>query len=213
METVLLSVRSSILSGFRTLPLILISFIGFLAVGIGNMGLFMLFIGHILIIPLLYISNWIFISLPAPIHSRVGMLVPTATSTELYDPGYPSFWMGHICFFFGYLLMNAGILYGNQKGDTKIDKQFVNKRKSKARSILIFGCIILGILIGLRMATGAEKTGGIIVALVVAGGLGIGWHALVSACGVGMADVFGISSQMGPSINPMPTTCVYSPKP
>jgi hypothetical protein len=212
METVLLSARSSILSGFRALPLILVSFIGFLAVGIGNMGLFMLFIGHILIIPIIYITNTLCSKLPAPVHSRVGMLVPSATSTEIYDPVHPSFWMAHILFFFGYLLMNAGILYGNQKGDAKIDAKFVNKRKSKARSILIFSIVLLGILIGLRMLTGAETQVGIAIAFAF-GALGVAWHTIVSACGVAMSDIFGISSQMGPSINPMPTTCVYSPKP
>jgi hypothetical protein len=212
METVLLSARSSILSGFRALPLILVSFIGFLAVGIGNMGLFMLFIGQILIIPLIYLINGLCSKLSAPIHSRVGMLVPSATATGIHDPVHPSFWMAHILFFFGYLLMNAGSLYGDQKGDTKIDAKFVNKRKSKARSIILFSFVLLGILIGLRMLTGAETQLGIAIAFAF-GALGVAWHAIVSACGVAMSDIFGISSQMGPSINPMPTTCVYSPKP
>ena len=212
METVLLSVRSSILSGFRALPLILICFIGFLAVGIGNMGLFMLFIGHILIIPIIYVTNILCARLPAPIHSRVSMLVPTATTTSIHDPVYPSFWMAHILFFFGYLLMNAGSLYGDQKGDTKIDAKFVNKRKSKARAILIFSFVLLAILIGLRMLTGAETRVGVAIAFAF-GGLGVAWHAIASACGVAMSDIFGISSQMAPSLNPMPTTCVYSPKP
>ena len=213
METVLLSIRSTIISAFLSLPLILISFVGFLAVALGNMGLFMLFIGHILITPFVYASNYVLAKQNTLVHSRAGHLVPGSHADTIYDDVTPSFWTTQIFFFFGYLISNAVHLTMKQKTDSKLDPKYVAKRTSKAMSIIVFGTMLMIFLVGFRYTRGTETGVGMMLATLIGLGGAIGWYAFASTCNINIADIFGISQQMIPVKNSTPMTCVYAPKP
>jgi len=219
MDTVLLTVRSQLLNAFMSLPLILICIVGFLAAGLGNLGLFILFVGQAVLLPLTVFGIHSTSSMvkPNPLFtvpsSRVGQLVPGAPGSARQNVG-PSYWMAHVLFFMGYLLANAVSIFTFEPTDKKIDPKLLSNRKSKAMMLIIFTVCITLIITGLRYKTGTETPAGIAVAYVVGGLLGYGWYQFAAVCGARSADVFGIAQQIIPSSakDDKPMTCVYAPK-
>jgi hypothetical protein len=215
------TLRQSILMAFRALPILLISFIGFLAVGLGNMGLFILFIGHALAVPLLTgIAHLITGKFYTPGDPRayvqgsdVVQLV-ASMSNRLPVNVMPSYWMQHVLFFFGYLLANGVGLYllPQEKGQSDV---FVENRKAKARAVIILSVLAaLGFTV-LRFGTGAETLRGVALAFVTGGGAGYAWYQFAAYCGARHADVFGVAPSMVPvrAKEEKAMTCVYAPKP
>jgi hypothetical protein len=92
----------------------------------------------------------------------------------------------------------------------------VISRKTRAVTI-ITSTVILWILFALfrYSLTGTETFGGVVVAVLGLGGLGVSWYFLASALGARNSDIFGIAQSMVPQStgNAKPVTCVYSPKP
>jgi hypothetical protein len=225
MDTVLESVRTTILMAFRTFPLIIISFIAFLAVGLGNLGLFVLFVGHALMVPIAVaitqlLTDFIFKrqNMPSYLYeveaSHVALLVPTGTYANTRVNVAPSYWMAQTLFLFGYLIANAvSILY--IPTDSRLDPILISNRKSRAKTIIITSLFFAAVLTGLRYSTHTETPVGIVAAVLVGGFLGYGWYQVAAACGVAAADVFGVAQQMIPSggNTDTPMTCVYAPKP
>lgn len=223
MESVFLTIRTTILMALRTLPIILISFIGFLAAGLGNLGLFILFMGHVIIVPIATIlSQKIFskifgndsdiISIP---HTEKAFLIPGNNRLESLNINVaPSYWMAHIIFFLSYILTNATAVF-NLPVDSKADAILVSNRKSKARMVIISTIFFAIVFSVFKMSTGTETFAGLFIGILLGGILGFSWYKFGESCGIRAVDVFGVVQQTIPSsaTNEKPMTCVYAPKP
>ena len=217
----LADVRSTIILAFKALPLLLISFSGFLAVGLGNLSLFVLFLGHAIAVPIATealhagIPTTGTLTTPNDISQLVPLIPTTGASYTSPTNSMPSYWMAHMSFFFGYILMNGVSIY-RLPAEKRATDWMVISRKTRAITI-ITSTVILWILFALfrYSLTGTETFGGVFVAVVGLGGLGVGWYFLASALGARNSDIFGIAQSMVPQAtgNAKPVTCVYSPKP
>lgn len=219
--SLLATVRTTILLAFKALPLLLISFIGFLAFGLGNISLFMLFIGHALAVPitteLLHFGTKSRGELV--VANDVATLVPLSpTSGTSYNTPVnvlPSYWMAHISFFFGYILMNAISIYLMAPEKRAADWMIIS-RKTRAVTLIVSTVVLFLLIAFLRFyLTGMETAAGISLAMVVLGGVGVGWYKLAEVCGATASDVFGIAQKMVTqgTGDKKPVTCVYAPKP
>jgi hypothetical protein len=216
----LATIRSTILSAFKALPLLLISFIAFLAVGLGNLSLFLLFFGHAVLVPgvteLLHIvtksqGNLI-------VANEISQLVASVpTSGASYNTPVnvlPSYWMAHIMFFFGYLFANAIDLYTLPAASGAAD-WMVTSRKTRAATLIASTSVLAFVFTCLRYyLTGTESIFGIALSLVLAV-VGIAWYWSASALGSRTTDIFGVVQQMVPQTtgDTKPVTCVYAPTP
>lgn len=222
MESVFLTIRTTILMALRTLPIILISFIGFLAAGLGNMALFILFVGHVIFVPIAtLLSQTIFskilgndsdlITIP---HTDKAFLLPSTAAMSLRINVAPSYWMAHIIFFLTYILANAFTIF-NLPANPKIDAILISNRKSKARMIIISTIFFAMVFSFFKISTRTETLPGLIIGILLGGILGYSWYKFGESLGTRAADIFGIVQQTIPSSasNEKPMTCVYAPKP
>ena len=220
---ILSTIRETILLAFKSLPLLLISFIGFLAIGLGNISLFILFIGHAIIVPvateLVHYgtrgSNFVATN---EIAQLVPMVPTTGASYTSPTNIFPSYWMAHLSFFFGYILTNAITIYTGYglPSKAKAAPNWAVEARVTQGITLIATTVILWLLTAwLRLyATGAESLNGIILAIFLMGGLGCGWFFFAQLCGARNADIFGVSQQMlSQSDDTAPMTCVYQARP
>lgn len=229
--SILHTVRNTVMVAFNAFPLMMICFIAFLAVGLGNLGLFVLFVGHALVVPIaVMISHALFEKFepepygPTPkFHIRMSdirgiskaFLVQSSSQEGSYINVAPTYWMAHTLFLFGYMMANTvSILY--MPKNSKVDPILVANRTSRARVILLTTLFFAVLLSFLRYRTHAETLSGMAVAAVVGGLLGYGWYQFAVTCGVRGADVFGIAQQVViPSMakDEKPMTCVYTARP
>jgi hypothetical protein len=220
MDSLLQSARTTILMAFRTFPLIMISFVAFLAVGLGNMGLFVLFLGQTIILPIaVAISQRIFENGDKALYhvqaSHVALLVPTSTYGSAHVNVTPSYWLAQTLFFFGYILANAVSIF-TMPNNNKLAPILNSNRKSRAKTIIITTVFFALLMTGLRWITHTETLRGVAAAYVVGGLLGYGWYQVAVKAGVAAVDVFGIAQQVIPASAQNDTTsmtCVYAPKP
>jgi hypothetical protein len=225
---ILAQIRSTLLLAFRYLPLLLISFIGFLAIGLGNTALFILFIGHAAVVPLVTeLLHMAFSTSNLMSINDVSQLVPLLPSTGESATGtaniYPTYWMAHISFFFGYLITNAGKIL-TAETDLSVIKNAtskaslelkINARKQKA-GILIASLLFFYLLLCLirYYATGAEHIFGMMMSLPLLA-IAVGWYYFAEACGATNSDIFGIAMQMMSvdTAQDKPKACVYTGTP
>ena len=212
------TVKRSLIMFFLGLPLIIISIVFFLGIGLGNAGLLFLSLGHIISVPAVvlvchFITGFIpnrFVDVP---YSDIGQLVPSvpvsAFTTETNV--YPSYWMAHFTFFCSYILFNAVEVY-DLPPISDLDDYLakVQARTSRAMVIMIFTIAIFFALTFIRLRyTHTEHIFGVLFSTVVFGAFGYGWLKASSALGIRTMDIFGVAQQMllvrDPSI---PTTCV-----
>jgi hypothetical protein len=205
---------------FLGLPLIIISVVFFLGLGLGNAGLLFLSMGHMLLVPAVvlachFITGFLpsrFINLNVP-YSDIGQLVPSipvsAFTTETNV--YPSYWMAHFTFFCSYILFNAAEVYNLppiSDSDDYLAK--VQARTSRAMVIMIFTIAIFAALAFIRLRyTNTEHIFGVLFSTAIFGVFGYAWLKASSELGIRTMDIFGVAQQMllvqDPSI---PTTCV-----
>ena len=232
---ILAGIRSTLLLAFRYLPLLLISFIGFIGLGLGNTALLVLFLGHATIVPLITMGlHALTVGMlkysPLTIND-VSQLVPIMPSTGVAftDPtgasGAPSYWMAHISFFFGYLICNAFKILLTEtdlstiKSQASLDSlnEKIMARKQKGGVLigtLFFFYILLCVI--RYYATGAEQFFlGIVFSTIFLGGAGVGWYFFAEQCGATNSDIFGIAMQMmsPESAQDKPKACVYTGTP
>lgn len=222
MDGVILSVRATLLMAFRTLPLILISFIAFLAAGLGNLGLFVLFIGQSLLIPIVTAIVHLFVTKVAGTNddkffinaSEKALLVPGSIYSSPRINVAPSYWMVHVHFLLAYLFSNAAAVNALPE-DSTIDPILLANRKSKSKTIMISTIFIALALSVLKYKTNTETIYGIGIAFGLGSILGYAWYKFAASCGARAADVFGIVQQVVPASakDDKPMTCVYAPKP
>lgn len=222
------TVRQGLLRAFNVLPMLIIVFIGFMAVSLGNISLFMLFAGHSLLVPLAVgilqaIGNAVIGRSPQwdqllrVDSTDVSRLVPSAPSADLTGRVNvaPSYWMAHITFFFVYIMTNA-IKVNTIPRDYKLSKWLYENRKSKTITVAVLSAFLLVTLTVVRyMLTGAETLSGITIAYVTMGLLGWGWFEFAKRCGARNGDLLSITQQIIPAAakDQKPMMCVYTAKP
>jgi len=217
----LATIRSTIILAFKDLPLLLISFIGFLAIGLGNLSLFMLFLGHSMVVPL--VTSGIQ-KASGPLGQLVvpndaSQLVPNDPSTgSSYNAAasvMPTYWMAHISFFFGYILMNAIDVY-SLPADNRAANWMVNSRKIRAATLIVSSLVLFAVFASLRYyMTGSETSTGMAVAVFGLGGIGMASYQIATkAFGARTSDIFGVTQQMVTqgTGDRRPMTCVYAPR-
>lgn len=214
------TLRKSILMAFRALPILLISFTAFLAIGLGNMGMFILFFGQAVLVPIVTSLTHIFtqkvlgdkVFVPG---TDIVQLVPSL-STSLPVNVVPSYWMQHVLFFLGYLIANGVAIHGlpEEKGQPEY---LVSNRKAKANTVISVAVVAAILLSYFRFTiTGnAETLIGIGAAFVTGGALGYGWYQFAAYCGARHADVFGVVPTILPASakEQKAMACVYAPRP
>jgi hypothetical protein len=215
------SVRALILLAFLALPMLIIGFTGFLSLALGNISMFILFIGHAVLLPLAGFGirgAAGFSELFKVDNTDVSLLVPSSYSHDsiLSNKNIsPSWWILHVVFFLSYIWLNAFEVY-NLEVDPKASEWAVKKREARARTILIVVSLAILLLPLIRMfLTNSETFPGVGVGIVSASLLGWGWFEFAKACGVRYADVFGIMTQILPAkaTEDVPMTCVYQARP
>lgn len=230
--SLLATLRTSLLLAFKSLPLLLISFMVFLAFGLGNISLFILLTGHALVVPFITeLLHWASSSTPSIAlltSNDISQLIPTPLGSVTTPVNvFPSYWMAHMSFFFGYVLSNAVSMYRQEPNLSLIQgassdavKRSISakiaSRKEKALTLIISTlCFLLLITILRMVATGAETFAGVSVAIIVLGILGGSYYLLAERLGVTNSDIFGIAMQMmsPDSAATKPKTCVYTARP
>lgn len=224
------NLRILLQQSFLSLPLLLIGWSLFLGSIQGNIGLLVLFLGHLTVVPLTALfSNTLlefvfkkmeggsrnlldFIQVD---NSDVCSLVPGKTDYGIPFLGVaPSLWMSHIVFFFSFLLSNAITLY-TMKPAENADREKVERRKSQALlSIILSSALVVVLILMRKFLVGCETWTGIIVAIALVSPLGYGWYRLARECSAKDSDIFGIIQSILPdnAQQPPPMTCVYTGK-
>lgn len=221
--SVLYAIRSTLISAFTQLPLLLIGFVGLLGIGLGNLGLFILFLGHAVLLPIAVplfqlVTSRLFGEGNPRFFVRasdIGRLVPSAPSVDYYQNVAPSYWITHIWFFFTYLFTNAAKIYKIEK-NPKADQALYNNRLGRAILLMTVASISVVAATVLRYMMGTETVAGILISAGLAVGLGYGWYEFAAFCGARHADIFGIAQQiLSPeaAAKKGPMTCVYTAQP
>jgi hypothetical protein len=214
----LAQIRANILKGFESFPILIGSFIGFIAVGLGNMGLFLLFVGQFFIVPfIIRAMNGVSGTAQVSNASQIG-LEPgvdfTASSQSFFSNinsySYPSYWIGQLWFLVGYTLSNAVDLYTAPIESRTEDWRKI-ARQSKTGTLIATILILGSVLTILRyLSSGTENAFGIFVGVLSMGLAGFAWYEFAKLCGTRMSDIFGIATQTlngGKSSQIM--TCAY----
>jgi hypothetical protein len=223
MPSLVETIRQTVLHSFMSLPLMIILFLGFMSVALGNVGLIILFLGHITVVPVLTsflnLVSSILLSIPGITTVRtsdVCTLIPgmpwipfdNANITNVF----PSFWMANFFFFISYFIQNAMYL-STKKPLEGAAQELINNRKARAIAALIVGITIAILFPILRYSlTGCETIPGILVAAATFVPLGVGWYYMATATGARDGDIFGITSAILPasSTNPRIMACAKS---
>ncbi len=226
----LVTLRTTLLLAFKSLPLLLIAFITFLTFGLGNTSLLLLLSGQIFIVPFVTeLAHFVTNSSPSLALLERNPISQLVAGDNVPVNVFPSYWMAHMSFFFGYILANAADMFAE---DPKVVLQLVagassdavkasvaqkmTARKEKAQMLLITLSVFFVLLTLSRViATGAETLGGVLFAFFILGGIGAGWYFGAQAMGAVNSDIFGISMQMmsPDSAATKPKTCVYTGRP
>lgn len=217
---VLDTIKRSLIMFFLGLPLIIISIIFFLGLGLGNAGLLFLSAGHMTIVPavvliLHFITGFLinrFINVNVP-YSDIGQLVPSipvsAFTTEINV--WPSYWMAHFTFFCSYIFSNAyKVYYLPPVSDSEDYITKIQARTSRAMVIMIFTATIFVALAFIRLRyTNTEHVFGVLFTTVIFGAFGYAWLLASNELGIRTMDIFGVAQQMLLVQDPSkPTTCV-----
>jgi hypothetical protein len=214
---ILHSIRSTIIAAFFSLPLLLISFTAFLAIGLGTPALFILLLGQLLLSVTTFgfhLLESIILSFMPALRNYVTVTADRASLLQGKVSGtpinvFPSYWMVHVLFFLSYLLANAVDVFGTYPESNASDWQISNRR-SKATAVIIVIVLMAAALVAARYTlTGTETLVGFLISFPLIA-VGFGWYQLAKTCGARESDIFGIIQQMTPN-GGAPTTCVYTP--
>ncbi len=214
--TVLESARQMVLYSFMYLPLMLIAFLGFMSLALGNVGMIILFLGHVFLIPvattLLHMASVIIPADYKYVQARdVCNLIPSFPVTPGTVNVFPSYWMAHFLFFMGYFLQNARTLI-TKSAESGAPKDRVDLRKGQGTTAMVVGIVVTLAIIFMRYKlTGCETILGIMIAAITMVPLGIGWYTMATLAGARDGDIFGIAGRIMPlsALAPPPMTCLY----
>ncbi len=217
--TVFESVRQMVLYTFMSLPLMLIAFLAFMSLALGNVGMIILLLGHLFVVPVaVTILHFLSYIIPEPFRTVAAKdicnFIPSFPSSSLNINVTPSYWMAHFLFFMGYFLQNAQTLI-QKSAESGAPKERVNLRKSQGMTAMVVGIVVtLAIIFARYKLTGCENSSfiGILVAAVTMVPLGVGWYMMAVTAGARDGDIFGIAGRIMPlsALAPPPMTCLYS---
>lgn len=211
------SIRQMILYAFMSLPLMLITFLGFMSLALGNVGMIILFLGHIVIVPsavtLLHMASVI---LPESVKyvpaKDICNFLPSYPTTSSSVNVFPSYWVAHFLFFMGYFLQNAQSLIV-KAAESGAPKERVELRKSQGRIAMSIGILTTLLVLAARYKlTGCETIPGMSIAALTLVPIGVGWYMMATLAGARDGDIFGIAGRIMPlsALAPPPMTCLYS---
>lgn len=215
--TLLESIRQMVLYAFMSLPLMLIAFLGFMSLALGNVGMIILFLGHLLIVPLattiLHMGSFILPESAKYVPAKdICNFIPSYPSTASSLNVFPSYWMAHFLFFMGYFLQNAQTLI-NKSAESGAPKDRVELRQSQGRIAMVVGIVATVAIIYARFKlTGCETIPGVAIAATTMIPIGVGWYMMATLAGARDGDIFGIAGRIMPlsALAPPPMTCLYS---
>jgi hypothetical protein len=190
-------------------PLIMICLIGFLSISVLNVGTIFLFVGQVIIVPILTLVIRIFTSFLPGTHvppSDVGLLVPSikdALATSSFNVA-PSFWVAHVTFLCSYVFTNAYTVYVvDTKSGPAVSAPKWKLENRRARSLMIMitsVALLIALILSRFLMTGAETVFGIIIALCAFIPAGYFWYQNAIRNGSQNGDIFGIIQQIIPSM-------------
>jgi hypothetical protein len=201
------TLRDSIIFFFLGFPIIIISLVGFLSVGIGNVGLIVLVLGQVFIVPIaVVISHFVTNIIPFldrftnVSSSHMAQLIPNVPYKSGTINVFPSYWVAQTVFFFAYIFTNAYHVYSIPPlSDSPSEEWRVNNRRGRASMIMATTVFLTLFMLVMRYSvTGTETFFGTIWGLVAFSALGYGWYRVATLAGARKGDIFGIVQQMVP---------------
>jgi hypothetical protein len=195
-------VKKSLILFYLEFPVIIISTLLFLGVGLGNAGLLFLLTGHILIVPIavaLIHAVTQFIPFSTILYSDIAQLVPTAGIASGHRINvFPGYWISHFAFFSLYIFTNAFEVYRlPPSSPDPLNATKITNRKIRAASIMAFTVFTFLAFIGIRYwVTKSEHPLGMLLGIFTMGLLGVGWYYASSNSSIKTFDIFGIVQQM-----------------
>ena len=120
----------------------------------------------------------------------------------------PSFYLAHIAFFVGFLLMNAAIVYAmpKDKYNTNVPESLYDNRRNRAFMTIVLLSVLYILIVLYRFNTSCESSLGIVFTSITYILLGVAWYKLAEYCGIRSADIFGVAPSIVP-INATPYVC------
>jgi len=204
--TLLDTAQISIFGVFNSLPLVLITTLLVLGLGLGNFGMLSIAIGQIVMLAIIGLINFgfNFIKLGNIKYSDTAVIVPTNTITEVNI--LPSMWITQITYFFSYVFFNAYDIYNDEPITTDPEYSVkVNNRKTRTVMIMVWAVILGLLLIACRWIGKSEYTE-IMPIRIFSVALSIGLGSTVAFIantiskqpnvGTQKMDIFGITQQM-----------------
>lgn len=190
-------------------PLIMICLIGFLSMSILNTGTIFLFVGQVIIVPVITALIQIVTSFLPGTHvppSDVGLLVPSmkeALAVSRFNVA-PSYWMSQVVFLCSYVFMNAYDVHGiDTKSGLAASGPKWKLENRRARSLMIMIVCVLSLIalvVSRYYMTGSETPFGILIALGAFIPVAYYWYNVSTKHGAQNGDIFGIIQQMIPSV-------------
>jgi len=190
-------------------PLIMICLIGFLSISVLNTGTIFLFVGQVIIVPVItallqFVTSFLPGTRVPP--SDVGLLVPSikeALAVSSFNVA-PSYWISQVVFLCSYVFMNA---YNVYTMDTKSGlaasgpKWKLENRRARSLMIMIVSVVsLIALIISRYYMTGAETPFGILIGLGAFIPVAYYWFHVSIKNGAENGDIFGITQQMIPSV-------------
>lgn len=216
-------IKTTLLSAFLALPIILITISAFFTVSTANPGMMILFLGQIIAVPIVqtglaylrgmgFIQHFLGLGPPVRYESnKLCSLSPVDVKEDQLMPPV-SYWMAHVIFFGTYVLSNALSVYAAKPEVEKVDETKLENRKSQSMSALgITWFIIMFFIYQHYNYVGCDSLGSLFLAFLLYAPLGYGFFELAKVCGLRTADLFGIATKLylpSPGENSYPYACV-----
>ena len=207
--TLLDKAQISIIGVFNSLPLVLMTALLVLGLGLGNFGMLSIAIGQIAMFPIIglihFVLKLIKIGDIGDInYSDTVVLVPSNQYSKVNI--LPSMWITQITYFFSYVFFNAYDVYNDEPISSDPDYSVkVNNRKTRTAMIMTWAVILGLLLIAGRWIGKSEYTDILpvrIFSVVFSIGLGSCVAFIANTIskqpnvGTQKMDIFGISQQM-----------------
>jgi hypothetical protein len=197
--------QSSLIGVFNSLPLVLMTVLIVLGLGLGNFGMLWVAGGHIVLFPIVgalhFLTMW------------YGKGIIPYSDTLVLAPGssskiniIPSMWITQITYFFTYVFLNAYDIYNSEPVTTDPSYDIkVNNRKTRTIMIMTWAVILGLILIACRILAKSEYTSdriaiiaSVAFSLLIGGSMAAIANIIGNQPNVGTQkmDIFGITQQM-----------------
>jgi len=187
-------------------PIIMICLIGFLSISVLNVGTIILFVGQVLVVPVLTFILQIFTSVLPGTHvppSDVGLLVPSAKEALAVSKFNvaPSYWVAHVVFLCSYIFMNGYTVYTLNTSRVNAPAWKVENRKARSLMTMIVSVLcLLALIISRYIMTGSETIFGILIGLAAFIPVSYYWYQIAIKNGAQNGDILGIMQQVLPAM-------------